>query len=334
VKKNIVCLFIRKPIYGCSYSVEKYFNELVKNHYNKKFIFKLKICPVLSKGLFRRLYLIFWAYFNQGDINHICGDINFISIFLKKERTILTILDNYSMTKLSGIKRILYYIFWLKLPLSNCVQIISISKSTTNELIKYAPEFKNKIIEINICIQKIFKKNIKKINNFPLVLIIGTGVNKNFYNAITALSLIRCKILIIGKLNHEQINFLKSKNVQYKNYFNLSDYEVYKNYCRSDMLLFVSTYEGFGMPILEAQAVGRPVITSNINPLTYVGGNGALYVDPYSIKNIIKGMKTMIKSNYLKKKLIQNGFKNIQRFDVRSILQQHYKCYNRILSKN
>ena len=85
------------------------------------------------------------------------------------------------------------------------------------------------------------------------------------------------------------------------------------------------------MPILEAQAVGRPVITSNINPLTYVGGNGALFVNPHSIQSITKGVKRIIKNNFLRKKLIKNGFKNIKRFNLKSILHQHYNCYNQIL---
>lgn len=331
MKKNTVCLFLRKPIYGKNYSVEKYYYELIKNHYDSKFILKLKICPVLSKGFFRRIYLIFWAYFNQGDINHVCGDINFITILLKKSRTILTVLDNYSMKRLKGFKKIIYYFFWLKIPLSRCSQIITISRNTSNELIKYFPKLRNRITEIDVSIQKIFKKSVKKFNSFPSILIIGTSINKNLHNSISALLKIRCKVLIIGKLNETQKHLLNNFNIQYENFFNLNDFEVYKIYRESDILLFPSTYEGFGIPILEAQAVGRPVITSNINPLTYVGGNGALFVNPHSIQSITNGVKTIIKNNFLRKKLIKNGFENIRRFNVKSILQQHYNCYNQIL---
>ena len=333
MKKKTVSFFLRKPICGHSYSIEKYFRELIINHYDKRFIFKLKICPVLSVGFFRRLYLIFWAYFNQGDLNHICGDINFISMFLKRKKTIVTVLDNFSMKRLIGLKKKLYFLFWLKLPLLRCGQIISISKNTTNELIKYLPESKNKILQIDICVQKKFKKNPRRINNLPIVLIIGTSINKNFYNSIMALSKIECQVLIVGKLAGEQIDFLSSLNIEYKNYFNLTDHQIYQTYCKSDVLLFASSYEGFGVPILEAQAVGRPVITSNINPLNYVGGNGAYYVNPHSVKSITKALRAIIKNNYLRKKLINNGFKNVQRFNVKSILQEHYDCYNRLLNK-
>ena len=92
-------------------------------------------------------------------------------MFLKRKKTIVTVLDNFSMKRLIGLKKKLYFLFWLKLPLLRCGQIISISKNTTNELIKYLPESKNKILQIDICVQKKFKKNPRRINNLPIVLI-------------------------------------------------------------------------------------------------------------------------------------------------------------------
>ena len=65
------------------------------------------------------------------------------------------------------------------------------------------------------------------------------------------------------------------------------------------------------MPILEAQAVGRPVITSNLEPMNFVGGNAAIYVNPKSVKSIRRGILKIISNENLRKKLINNGFKNI-----------------------
>jgi glycosyltransferase involved in cell wall biosynthesis len=332
MKKYTICFFLRKSSFGENFSLEKYFHELIKNHYNKKFIFKLKICPVFSKGLFRRLYLMFWAYFNQGDINHVCGDINFLSIILKK-KTVLTIADNYSLIRLNGIKRILYFIFWIKLPLLKCLRIISISQKTKNEIIKYFPQYKEKISVVDICVQDIFKENKKNndYNNIKKVLIIGTGINKNFYNAISALSKINCEVLIIGILDKQKKLFLIKLGIKYKNYVNLTDVDVYKIYCRSDLLLFASLYEGFGMPILEAQATGRPVVASKLQPFLYVGGKGALYINPYSVSSIRSAVKKIIFNSKFRKKLVNKGFKNIERFHVRPILQKHYDCYNELI---
>ena len=54
-----------------------------------KILHIFKICPLTSKGILRRIYLCIWALFNQGTINHICGDINFISIFMDKKKLLI-----------------------------------------------------------------------------------------------------------------------------------------------------------------------------------------------------------------------------------------------------
>ena len=99
-------------------------------------------------------------------------------------------------------------------------------------------------------------------------------------------------------------------------------------------LTYVSYFEGFGMPILEAQTLGRAVITSNLDPMTYVGGKGALYVNPKNIKSIRNGVKQIISNGKLRDKLIANGFENIKRFKKRNILQGHLNCYFNILKHN
>ena len=66
------------------------------------------------------------------------------------------------------------------------------------------------------------------------------------------------------------------------------------------------------MPILEAQAVGRPVITSNLDPMNFVGGNAALYVNPRSVKSIKNGIIKLISNKHLRDKLTKNSFKNIK----------------------
>ena len=66
----------------------------------------------------------------------------------------------------------------------------------------------------------------------------------------------------------------------------LTDGELVEAYRRCDMVVFASLYEGFGLPILEAQAMGRPVITSNFRAMREAAGDGALLVDPYSVEAI------------------------------------------------
>tara|TARA_B100000787_G_C15920929_1_gene176611 strand:- start:60 stop:515 length:456 start_codon:yes stop_codon:yes gene_type:complete len=145
---------------------------------------------------------------------------------------------------------------------------------------------------------------------------------------------IDCELIIIGDLIKEYLFILKKYKIKYKNYVALSNKAIFKKYVESDLLMFPSQYEGFGMPILEAQTVGRVVITSNLEPMKSVGGNGALYVNPYNVKNINNTIKKVIDNKSLRNKLIQNGFENIKRFNKVKILKKHLNCYYSILKKN
>ena len=80
--------------------------------------------------------------------------------------------------------------------------------------------------------------------------------------AIKVLKNLNVKITIIGKLKEEHLKLLSKNKIRYQNFINQSQKQIYSHYVKSDILFYPSIYEGFGIPILEAQAVGRLVITS------------------------------------------------------------------------
>jgi len=84
-------------------------------------------------------------------------------------------------------------------------------------------------------------------------------------------------------------------------------------YSGAAALTFPSLFEGFGLPILEAQACGCPVLTSNTSSMPEVAGYGAIYVDPYSINDIVEGM-VKVQSSKFKVQSVKAGFENIKRF--------------------
>lgn len=94
---------------------------------------------------------------------------------------------------------------------------------------------------------------------------------------------------------------------------------LYKN---SLALVFLSLHEGFGLPILEAQSIGVPVLASNVTALPEVGGDGALYVNPYDTEEIARGMERIAFDENLREDLIQKGFDNIKRFSWRKAAKQ------------
>ncbi len=94
----------------------------------------------------------------------------------------------------------------------------------------------------------------------------------------------------------------------------VTDAEKAALYRNSRGLVFVSLYEGFGLPILEAQSLGTPVLTSDRTAMPEVAGAGALFADPESIASIAAGMETLIADETARARIVAAGAKNIERF--------------------
>jgi glycosyltransferase involved in cell wall biosynthesis len=80
------------------------------------------------------------------------------------------------------------------------------------------------------------------------------------------------------------------------------------------MVVFASLYEGFGLPILEAQAIGRPVITSNFGAMREAAGDGALLVDPYSVDEIRAAILRIKNEPAVREELVRKGRGNAEKF--------------------
>lgn len=98
--------------------------------------------------------------------------------------------------------------------------------------------------------------------------------------------------------------------------------ELIAMYSLADAYLYPSLYEGFGLPILEAQACGCPVLTSNVTSCPEVAGEGALFVDPYSIPSIQEGLLRIVRDLDLRDRLIKLGFENLKRFSWEKSAEQ------------
>ncbi|MBX2817263.1 MAG: glycosyltransferase family 4 protein [Saprospiraceae bacterium] len=83
----------------------------------------------------------------------------------------------------------------------------------------------------------------------------------------------------------------------------------------STALLYVSLWEGFGLPILEAMSCGVPVITSDRSSMKEVAGDAALLVDPENIDAIANGIKRLASDPLYRENLIRRGHERIKKFD-------------------
>lgn len=295
--------------------------------------FTNKFATFHSKGFLKRFFITIQAAFNQGDINHITGDIHFVALFLKKRKTILTVHDIGSVLKKRGLKYKVLRFFWFSMPFARVKYVTVISEFTKNEILKNFKIKPEKIIVIPDCVSPEIKYSEKPFNQeVPNILQIGTKQNKNLDNLIPALNGIPCKLTIVGKLTGVQIALLERHKIKYENKYDLAYEEIIILYKRSDLVTFVSTYEGFGVPILEAQATGRPLITSNLSPMKEVAGNGALLVDPYNVKAIRLAFKQVTEDKDLRNNIIKKGCENIKKYSAKSVANQYYMLYKQILS--
>jgi glycosyltransferase involved in cell wall biosynthesis len=331
--KNKITFFVRKPFKTGNYSVETYCKILEKN-LSKKFDIKIYKLPFHSKGLFRRIFNCIACVFNQGDVNHIIGDIHYVTLFLNQKKTILTILDCVALHNNTGLRKNILKYLWFTLPIKKSALVTTISKSTLNDLkdnlqIDFDASVINFFIDNSSFSYKPLSMYNKKLYN---LLQIGTAPNKNIDRLIEALIGTNCKITFIGSLTLKQKEFLKKNKINYNIIAGgISDTQVQEQYTKSDIVTYVSTLEGFGMPILEANKIGRPILTSNLSSMPEIGGDSALYVNPYSVADIKKGIKRLCNDISLRKRLIQSGINNYKRFNSKIISNQYANLYNNLL---
>jgi glycosyltransferase involved in cell wall biosynthesis len=287
-----------------------------------------------SQGLWKRVYNTIDSAFHQGEVNHITGDVHYIAVFMKKSKTILTIHDLRILSMGAGLRRAVLKFFWFTMPAMRVRYITVISEFIKQELIRETGIKAEKILVVYDCISSDIKQCPREFTaSGPVILQIGTTPNKNLQRVIPALEGLDVTLVIIGKLTDEQTLLLEKHRIRYENFYNLPYNEVLDHYRNADIVLFASLYEGFGLPILEANAIGRPVITGNNTSLPEVAGEAALVIDVESIDAIREAVTQLIKDDSLRAGLIQKGFENVKRFQTEAIGRQFAGIYEQIVKK-
>lgn len=85
-------------------------------------------------------------------------------------------------------------------------------------------------------------------------------------------------------------------------------------YSAAELFLFPTLYEGFGIPVLEAQACGTPVVTSDVSALPEVAGGSAVLVDPYDVESICGAVYAILKDKAFAAELVKKGYENVKWF--------------------
>lgn len=313
-----------------TFSIERLYED-VRNALPDDCVATEWVCQNPSRGFWPRLRDAWAARSAQGDVNHVTGDTHYLTYFLDRQRTVLTVHDLVTIERSRGLKRLVFWFFWFWLPVMRSRVVITVSEATRQALLSAVNCAPEKVVTIHNPVSAEFKPVEKMFNTAcPRILQVGTKTNKNLFRVVEALAGIRCKLVIIGPLSAELEGLLKNYGIDHENHIGLSRQALLDQYIQADMLIFASTYEGFGLPIVEANAVGRPVVTSAISPMAEVAGDAACLIDPNDISAIRSGVKKIINDPYYREKLIAAGFENVRRFHPEAVAEQYANIYKNI----
>ncbi|MBB6610325.1 glycosyltransferase family 4 protein [Pontibacter sp. Tf4] len=325
-----IAFFFRKPRRG-AYSIESLFHNVQQGLGNST-TYVNHFLSYDSKGFVNRLKLVLEAFNKRGKINHVTGDVNFITLLLPASNTILTIHDVESLVRENGISNFILNFFWLKWPIARVKYVTVISEATKASLVNLLPSSAEKVVVIPNIISDKFQFIPKAaILSKPVILQVGTKYNKNIERTIEAIAGIDCLFIIVGSLSDDHKNLLNRHQIDYQNMVDITEEELRVLYIKADVVTFVSLFEGFGMPILEAQATGRPVITSNCSSMPEVAGEGGgLFVDPNNVDEIREAVLKVLNDAQLREELVARGLENSKRYCKEVVAKQYLDLYQKL----
>lgn len=207
-------------------------------------------------------------------------------------------------------------------------QVVAVSESTKRDLVRLyqVPEEKITVIYEGASTLPITGEISSRLPKKPFFLFIGrVEERKNVKRIVEAFEIFKAKtglphkLILAGKPGYgyekikNQISKSKHQNeIQELGY--VTEEEKWDLLKKSDVLLFPSLYEGFGLPVIEAQLVGTPVITSTTSSLPEIAGDGAILVDPLDSQALALAMERLVTDDGLRAGIINEATRNADRF--------------------
>lgn len=246
------------------------------------------------------------------------------------------------------------YSFWARLYMRLSIRfscraaktVVCVSENTKRDVINLYNIFSEKIKVIYEGFDRITNSESRIVNDEqkPYLLFIGRlEERKNIVKIIEAFEVLKEKyniphqLVLIGKrgygyekianaIHHSpRLSDGQAFAIHIKELGYVSEEEKWELLKNADVFLFPTLYEGFGIPILEAQSVGVPVVTSHISSLPEIGGKGAIYVDPTSVKSIADGIHQALTDKEIRDGIIKAGLENVKRFSWQKCAEEIYE---------
>lgn len=289
----------------------------------------VKVCPCYSTTLKGMLLNIKFARKEQGKVNHIVAQTESYLVPFLKGKSIVTFHDLGTLySSRNFLYKVLKILIYLKCAEFFSDAITFVSNQTMNEFFKQ--KWKKKLnlnVIYNSYDNRLIPNDVSDIEIKPIVLQIGTGSRKNLESTIRAMVDIDAKLLVVGKLTENQITLLKECNINFENYVDISYEKIIECYNRAMIIAFPTFYEGFGLPVIEANVMRKPIISSDLPIIHEVGGDSVLYINPNDVHSISEAFKNLLSEKEVYDKFVKNGIENAKRFSSETIYKQYQALY-------
>lgn len=211
-------------------------------------------------------------------------------------------------------------------------QVITVSENTKRDVMRLYAVSEEKIaviyegIDRGLALSDPSKENEQDIPASPYFLFIGRiEERKNIRKIVEAFEFFKAKthlphqLILVGKPGYGYKQIKKQiassrfrEDIIERGYVDQD--EKWQLLRQAQVFIFPSLYEGFGLPVLEAQLVGTPVITSNSSSLPEVAGSGAIFVDPLATRRLARTMIALVGDEAKRADIIDKATQNVDRF--------------------
>ena len=249
----------------------------------------------------------------------------------QSKATIVTTVHDFTYEKYVGGVAAKVHSYQKNNAILNSDKIICVSHNTAEDLLKYCrvPDSKIEVIYNGVS-DDYYPLNLERQD---YVVFVGSRVSyKNFDLVVSAVSKFNdLKLFIVGggRLKEYESGLLEANlKERFEVKGALSNKELNVVYNQAIALVYPSEYEGFGIPVIEAQKSGCPVIALNASSIPEVAGGAAILLD-HSDANIIYDAINMLLSDGISKRFRDLGFENAKRFSWDKCFKETQMIYSK-----